>query len=164
MEDWVVKELPELLASELGSQLDVSRASIMGHSMGGHGALTLAMKYHDKYKSMSAFSAICNPSQVAWGIKAFSGYLGEDREEWKRYDAVELMKNYNGPHLPCLLDQGTADSFLATYLLPETLESAAKERGYPLTLRMQESYDHSYFFISTFIDDHLKLHATALGL
>lgn len=164
MYSYVTEELPAVLSKELISKLDVSRASIFGHSMGGHGALTIALKNPQNYKSVSAFSPICNPTAVPWGVKAFSGYLGEDRAAWAQYDATELLKTYAGPQLPMLIDQGTADSFLATQLMPQALEAVAKERGHPLTLRMQQDYDHSYYFISSFIEDHIAFHAEALGL
>jgi len=165
MYDWVVKELPELLAAQFSDKLDLSRSSIMGHSMGGHGAITISLKNPTKYKSVSAFSPICNPTQVPWGIKAFTGYLGDkDKEAWKQYDSTELMKAYKGSHLPLLVDQGSADSFLSNQLTPGALEEACKAAGYPATIRMQDGYDHSYYFISTFIEDHINHHAKALGL
>ncbi|KAF5840157.1 Alpha/Beta hydrolase protein [Dunaliella salina] len=168
MYDWVVTELPELLAAQFSDKLDLSRSSIMGHSMGGHGAMTIALKNPTKFKSVSAFSPICNPTQVPWGIKAFTGYLGDkDKEAWKQYDSTELMKGYKGPHLPLLVDQGSADSFYSgavNQLQPAALEEACKAAGYPATIRMQDGYDHSYYFISTFVDDHLNHHAKALGL
>jgi len=165
MYDFVVKELPAVLKTQLGEQLDTGRAAISGHSMGGHGAITIALKNPGLYKAVSAFAPICNPVNVPWGVKAFSGYLGEDRASWAQYDATELMKGYAGPHLPLLIDQGSSDNFLAAQLAPQALQEAAAARGYaPFTLRMQEGYDHSYFFISTFIDDHLDHAARALGL
>lgn len=168
MYDYVVSELPALLKEQFGDQLDTERASICGHSMGGHGAITMALKNPGSYKSVSAFSPICNPVNVPWGEKAFTGYLGEDRSTWKQYDSCELMRASAGSQavkasLPMLVDQGTADNFLDNQLKPETLEAAAKEVNYPLTLRMQDGYDHSYFFISTFISDHLDFHAKALA-
>lgn len=156
MYDYVTQELPALLAAHLSAQLDLSRVGIMGHSMGGHGALTIALKNPAGYKAVSAFAPICHPTQVPWGVKAFTGYLGEDQSTWAEYDATELLKKYAGPGLPTLVDVGTADNFLPTQLMPEALEAAAKEKSFPLTMRMQEGYDHSYFFISSFMDDHLE--------
>jgi len=161
MYEYVTSELPAVLASNL-PELDLSRSSIMGHSMGGHGAITIGLKNPTKYKSISAFSPICNPINVPWGKKVFGGYLGEDESTWKEYDACELIKSFSGDKLPILVDQGTADNFLAEQLKPETLEAAAKAANYPVTIRMQEGYDHSYFFIATFMDDHLKFHAEHL--
>jgi len=165
MYDYVVKELPELLASQFADKLDLSRCSISGHSMGGHGALTIALKNPHSFRSVSAFAPICNPSsaECPWGVKAFTGYLGEDRESWKEYDACELLAAYKGPQLPILVDQGGADTFLTSQLRPAALQAAATAANYPLTLRTQEDYDHSYFFISTFIDEHLAFHAKHLA-
>lgn len=162
MYDYITKELPSLLSQHFHS-LDTSKASIMGHSMGGHGALVIALRNPQMFKSVSAFAPIVNPSVVPWGIKAFSGYLGEeDKEAWKEYDATELMKSYSGPQLPLLVDVGTSDSFLERELKPQNFAAACEEKGYPLRLRMQEGYDHSYYFISTFMDDHIELHASQL--
>lgn len=162
MLDYVTKELPALLKS---SSLPIipDRASICGHSMGGHGALTIALKNPGMYKSASAFAPICHPMECPWGQKAFPLYLGDDKETWKQYDAVELVKAYSGPPMRLLVDQGTADNFLTQkQLLPETLKAACDEKGMALTLRMQEGYDHSYFFMASFIGDHLKYHASYL--
>eukprot|EP00898_Chlorokybus_atmophyticus_P003825 jgi/Chlat1/4443/Chrsp29S04406 len=159
MYDYVSQELPALLRANMPS-LDTNNASIFGHSMGGHGALTLALKNPGTYKSCSAFAAICNPSDCPWGQKAFSGYLGEDRSTWEEYDASLLAAKYTGKPFPILLDQGTADKFLKEdQLKPEVFEERTK---IPAKVRMQDSYDHSYYFISTFVDDHLELHAKAL--
>lgn len=132
--------------------------------MGGHGALTLAMKYPGTFKSVSAFAPICNPTQVPWGIKAFTGYLGEEnREAWKNHDATELAKQYDGPELDILMDTGTADDFLPVQLNPGALETAAKDNSkLQLTSNMREGYDHSYFFIASFIEDHIDFHASKL--
>jgi S-formylglutathione hydrolase len=133
----------------------------MGHSMGGHGALTIGLNHPDRYKAVSAFSPIVAPSQVPWGKKALMGYLGEDSAVWRRHDAVALIED--GARLPDLLvDQGDADQFLAEQLRPELLEAACKSAGQPLTLRMQSGYDHSYYFISSFMADHLRWHAERL--
>ncbi|KAK3279878.1 hypothetical protein CYMTET_12257 [Cymbomonas tetramitiformis] len=161
MYEYVTEELPSVLGSF--DMLDLSKSSIMGHSMGGHGALTIGLKNAGKYKSISAFSPICNPMDCPWGLKALSGYLGDDKESWKEYDACELLKGYSGPKLPLLVDQGTADNFLVEQLKPENLQAACTAAEYPATIRMQEGYDHSYFFISTFIADHIKFHADALS-
>jgi S-formylglutathione hydrolase len=160
MEDYVLQELPALIEALFPVS---DKRAISGHSMGGHGALTLALKNPQRFTSVSAFSPISNPSRCPWGIKAFSAYLGNDREQWLAYDSSELMRNSPASaHLPALVDQGLADDFLSNQLHPETLEDAAKASGYPLTLRRHEGYDHSYYFISSFIDDHLRFHAQYL--
>ena len=164
MFSYVEHELPMLLFKDAQfASLDVERASVMGHSMGGHGALVLGLRNTGRYKSISAFAPICNPCDVPWGQKAFSGYLGPDRETWKKYDACELIGAHDGVCPPILVDVGTEDTFLETQLKPERLVAAAKSSSYTgLTLRMQEGYDHSYFFIATFVEDHLRHHAAAL--
>jgi S-formylglutathione hydrolase len=129
--------------------------------MGGHGALALGLRNPDAYRSLSAFSPVVAPTQVPWGERAFSGYLGEDREAWKRYDATELVRTTQHP-APILIDQGTADGFLEEQLRPELFQKACEEAGQPLELRMQSGYDHSYFFIATFMEDHLRHHARRL--
>eukprot|EP01024_Parvocaulis_polyphysoides_P014951 TRINITY_DN1636_c0_g1_i2.p1 TRINITY_DN1636_c0_g1~~TRINITY_DN1636_c0_g1_i2.p1 ORF type:complete len:270 (-),score=12.36 TRINITY_DN1636_c0_g1_i2:478-1287(-) len=151
MYEYIVQELPALLAQEL-PQLDTNRASICGHSMGGHGALIIGLKNVDLYKSISAFAPICNPINVPWGQKAFSNYLGEDKSEWHQYDATELMKAYEGPQqLEILVDQGTEDSFLEEQLKPQALQQASLgKQNVSLNLRMQQGYDHSYFFYCDF--------------
>ncbi|KAL0051224.1 hypothetical protein WJX82_004076 [Trebouxia sp. C0006] len=159
MYDYVVKELPEVLQSLAG--LDVHKASVFGHSMGGHGALTIFLKNADVYKSVSAYAPICNPINVQWGQKAFSGYLGDDQSTWKQYDATELVKQYKGPKVPVLIDIGTLDNFKDKQLSPEAFQKAA-EGKLDVQLRLQDGYDHSYFTISTFIDDHINHHAKAL--
>merc|ERR1712179_433428 len=163
MYDYVTKELPELVSKLF--PVDGKRVSIMGHSMGGHGALISHLKNPGKYVSVSAFSPICNPTKCAWGEKAFTGYLGSV-EAGKEYDATELIRNFPKVHqAPILIDQGTADGFLANQLLPKKLTAAAAAAGYmPINLRMQPGYDHSYYFISTFMKDHIQHHATALGV
>eukprot|EP00882_Tetradesmus_deserticola_P002116 GHRQ01002266.1.p1 GENE.GHRQ01002266.1~~GHRQ01002266.1.p1 ORF type:complete len:289 (+),score=92.83 GHRQ01002266.1:169-1035(+) len=162
MYDYITKELPALLAASFPS-LDTATASIMGHSMGGHGALTIALKNPGTYKSLSAFSPICNPCNVPWGVKAFTGYFGADNKElWKAHDATELVKTYNGPALPALVDTGTGDSFLEVQLKPEAFQAAAESAGFPVTMRLQEGYDHSYFFMASFIDEHVAFHAKHL--
>ncbi|MFG0772017.1 S-formylglutathione hydrolase [Vibrio plantisponsor] len=158
MYSYIVDELPQLIEANFPVS---KRKAISGHSMGGHGALTIGIKNPTAYSSISAFSPICHPMAVPWGQKAFRNYLGEDKSKWLQYDAVELMKT----HLvtaPILVDQGNADSFLTEQLKPETLQSAAIEAKANLTLRIQPGYDHSYYFIQTFIDDHLEFHAKYL--
>ena len=162
MYDYVVDELPRVLAAS-DLPLNVERSSIMGHSMGGHGALTIALKNPGKYKSVSAFAPICAPLQCPWGEKALGNYLGPDRDQWRDYDACELIAEA-AERLPILVDQGQADSFLKEQLKPELLEKACDAAKHPLTLRMQPGYDHSYFFIATFIVDHIRHHARALAV
>lgn len=133
----------------------------MGHSAGGHGALVVGLRNPDIYKSISAFAPIVAPSQVPWGKKAFTSYLGNDETLWKDYDAVELIKS-NAVNLPILVDQGTEDSFLKEQLRPELLEGICKEKDYSLTLNMREGYDHSYYFIASFVEEHIRFHAQYL--
>ena len=160
MRSYVTEELPALVAGCF--PVDPARQSIMGHSMGGHGALTIGLTHPDRYKAVSAFAPIVAPGQVPWGEKALGGYLGPDRQAWRRHDAVALIED--GARLPELLvDQGEADPFLAEQLRPELLAEACATAGIPLTLRMQPGYDHSYYFISTFMADHLAWHAERLG-
>lgn len=157
MYDYIVDELPGVLGD---LPLDLERAGIFGHSMGGHGALTIALKNPGRYRSVSAFSPICAPMRCPWGEKAFTAYLGEDRETWREWDTTELIATAQ-ERLPLLVDQGEADSFLVEQLKPELLEEACAAHGHPLTLRRQPGYDHSYYFISSFIGDHLRHHAAA---
>ena len=161
MATYIERELPTLVKSELPA--DMTRQSIMGHSMGGHGALTIALRNQDRYASVSAFSPICSPMNCPWGEKALSGYLGGNKERWRRYDACALLEDGAGLR-ELLVDQGDADQFLETQLKPQLLERACAKAGVPLRLRMHEGYDHSYFFISTFIEDHLRWHAQPLGM
>ncbi len=158
MEDYVLNELPELIESVFPVS---DKRALAGHSMGGHGALTLAMKNPERFCSVSAFSPIVNPVNVPWGEKAFTAYLGANRESWKAYDSCELIRQAK-VHLPMLVDQGTEDSFLEEQLKPELLVQAAEQSGYPLQLRMQEGYDHSYYFIASFIEEHLAFHSRYL--
>ncbi|WP_153915760.1 S-formylglutathione hydrolase [Shewanella sp. TC10] len=158
MYDYVVNELPELVEQHFPV---TDKRSISGHSMGGHGAITIGLKNADRYLSISAFSPICNPMDCLWGQKAFNGYLGLNKQDWLEYDSVELMKASNSK-IPMLVDQGTDDNFLTDQLKPESLVDAAKIKDYPLTLRMQQGYDHSYFFISSFIEEHLRFHSEYL--
>ena len=159
MWSYVTQELPALVAAEL--PVDPARQSIMGHSMGGHGALTIGLTFPDRYRAVSAFAPIVAPSQVPWGQKALGGYLGDDRAAWARHDAVALIEG--GARLPALLvDQGGDDAFLAEQLRPELLRAACDHAGIDLTLRIQPGYDHSYYFISSFMADHLRWHAQRL--
>lgn len=159
MYSYVAHELPALVAANFPADMD--RQGITGHSMGGHGALTVALRNPGRYRSVSAFAPIVAPSRVPWGEKALGRYLGPDRAAWRKHDAVALIED--GARLDGLLvDQGEADNFLADQLRPELLEAACAEAGIPLTLRLQPGYDHSYYFISTFIGDHLRWHAERL--
>jgi S-formylglutathione hydrolase len=160
MWSYVTEELPALIAANF--PVDPARQSIMGHSMGGHGALTIGLTFPDRYKAISAFSPIVAPSQVPWGQKALPGYLGDDKAAWRKHDAVALIED--GARVPALLvDQGQADNFLAEQLKPELLKAACDKAGIDLTLRLQPGYDHSYYFISTFMADHIAWHAERLG-
>jgi len=161
MYTYITKELPDLVAGLF--PVDPVRRSITGHSMGGHGALIAHLKNPGMYSSVSAFAPICNPTVVPWGEKAFTGYLGSV-DAGKDYDSTLLMASYTGPKAPVLIDQGTADGFMDSQLKPQNFASAAAKANYPITLRMQPLYDHSYYFISTFMRDHVDHHARALGL
>jgi S-formylglutathione hydrolase len=157
---YVNQELPELIAAEF--PVDMDRQSITGHSMGGHGALIVALRNPGRFRSVSAFAPIVAPSQVRWGEKAFGGYLGDDRQEWRRHDSVALIED--GARVDELLvDVGTADNFLDKELRPDLLEKACADAAIPLTLNRREGYDHSYYFVATFMADHLRWHAQRLG-
>lgn len=161
MESYIVGELPALISKAL--PLNMQRAGIFGHSMGGHGALTLALKYPALFRSVSAFAPIAAPAQCPWGEKAFTGYLGTDREVWKRHDASELMARAKASfHGGILIDQGLADKFLPDQLNPDRFEAACLAAGQTLTLRRHEGYDHGYYFIFTFVADHVAHHAGIL--
>ncbi len=160
MYDYIVKELPKLLADELGDKLDLSRQGITGHSMGGHGALTIALKNPDQYQSLSAFAPIVNPSQSEWGRRQFTDYLGEDESTWAQYDATLLLRE-KGWDKDILIDQGLGDQFL-DYLKPEAFATALNETRTAGTLRTHQGYDHSYFFVSSFAEDHMRWHAERL--
>lgn len=161
MYDYIVKELPALIN---GSQpVDANRCGIFGHSMGGHGALTIALKNPGQFRSVSAFSPICAPLQCPWGEKALGNYLGADKSTWEDYDSCALIASAPST-MPLLVDQGDADDFLQEQLKPDLLKAACEQYGQPLILRMQPGYDHSYFFISSFIGDHIKHHAEQLAL
>lgn len=162
MYDYITKELPSFIDANF--YVDISKAGITGHSMGGHGALTIFLKNPGVYQSASAFSPICNPTACPWGVKAFEGYLGSV-DAGKEYDATVLMETYDGPRIPILIDQGTGDNFLhQNQLLPNNFAAVCGKVKYPLNLRMQADYDHSYYFISTFAKDHIEFHAANLGL
>ena len=154
MYDYIVHELRDLIDNNFPSN---KIQSIMGHSAGGHGALVIGLRNTDIYKSISAFSPIVAPTQVPWGKKAFTAYLGEDVALWKKYDAVELIKS-NAAHIPILVDQGVEDSFLEAQLKPELLSDVCREMEYPITLNMRAGYDHSYYFIASFIEEHIRFH------
>ena len=160
MYDYIVDELPNLIEQHFPAS---GQRSIFGHSMGGHGALMIALRNPERYASVSAFSPIVAPSQVPWGQKAFSAYLGDDQSTWASYDSLAWMKqSAHSKKLALLIDQGSGDEFLAEQLKPELFAQAAKDANYPMTLRMQDGYDHSYYFISSFIADHFAHHAAAL--
>ena len=160
MWSYVTEELPALIAANFPA--DIARQSIMGHSMGGHGALTIGLTFPHRYRAISAFAPIVAPSRVPWGLKALPGYLGDDRAAWRRHDAVALIED--GARVKDLLvDQGAADGFLKEQLRPELLARACADAGIALTLRMQPGYDHSYYCIATFMEDHLRWHAERLG-
>lgn len=158
MYDYVVKELPQLIEATFPVS---SARAISGHSMGGHGALTIGLKNQDRYASISAFSPISNPCNCPWGRKAFSAYLGSDESTWQDYDATELLKKQTSS-VPILVDQGLADDFLAEQLQPEKLTAAAESAGVALEMRLHEGYDHSYYFIASFIESHLRFHGKFL--
>ncbi|OYU35154.1 S-formylglutathione hydrolase [Novosphingobium sp. PASSN1] len=160
MWDYIAHELPALIEDHF--PIDPARMGITGHSMGGHGALTIGLTFPDTFKSLSAFAPIVAPGQVPWGHKALGGYLGQDRAAWRAHDAVALIEDGKRPAGDILVDQGAADGFLAQQLRPELLEAACKAAGVNLTLRLQDGYDHSYNFISTFMDDHIRWHADRL--
>lgn len=160
MHDYVASELPALIEANFPA---TDARAISGHSMGGHGALVLALRHPGRYRSVSAFSPIVAPSRVPWGEKALTAYLGEDRDSWRAWDACALIADA-AERLPLLVDQGEADEFLATQLRPELLEDACRTAAHPLILRRQPGYDHSYYFIASFLGGHFAHHAQALGL
>ena len=160
MASYMERELPGLISSRIPSRMSRARASC---PMGGHGALTIALRNPARYASVSAFSPVCSPMNCPWGEKALTGYLGNNKESWRRYDACALLED-GARVTELLVDQGATDQFLGTQLKPEFLERACARAGVPLTLRMHQDYDHSYFFISTFIEDHLRWHAQRLGI
>lgn len=159
MRTYIEDELPALIAQNFPA--DMTRQGITGHSMGGHGALTIGLRNPERFKSISAFAPICHPMDCPWGEKALGGYLGDDRAAWRAYDAVALIED-GARATMMLVDQGADDQFLAEQLAPEALAAACGAAGIDLTLRMQDGYDHSYYFISTFMADHIRWHAAAL--
>jgi S-formylglutathione hydrolase len=159
MSSYVMAELPALVQRHFPA---TDRRSVFGHSMGGYGALSLALRHPGAFQSVSAFSPIVAPCQVPWGQKAFAAYLGADRSTWEAHDPCELVRSDLQERLPLLVDQGDADSFLAEQLRPELLQAACADVGYPLELRIQPGYDHSYYFIASFMRDHVAHHARAL--
>ncbi len=159
MDRYVTDELPQVLA---GFDLDLERQGLMGHSMGGHGALVFGLRHPERYRSVSAFSPIVAPTQVPWGQQAFSAYLGDDRAAWSRYDATELVRQRPRRDITLLVDQGSQDGFLDEQLRPELFEQACRQAGQPLRLDMRDGYDHSYYFIASFMEDHVAHHARAL--
>ena len=161
MYSYVIEELPALIEEHF--PVDRDRAGIFGHSMGGHGALTIGLKNPGKFCSISAFAPIVAPSQVPWGQKALSGYLGDDRASWNAYDAVELINSGRKTNGPILIDQGLGDNFYKEQLKPELFGEACEKAGQDVQIRLQEGYDHSYYFISTFMEDHLRHHAKLLA-
>ena len=160
MYDYICDELPALIDDHF--PITSERAGIFGHSMGGHGALTIALKNPGKYRSVSAFAPICSPIRCPWGRKALGSYLGDDRSAWRDHDASELVRHAE-ERIPMLVDQGTADGFLKEQLQPELLVEACEAAGYPLELRLQEGYDHSYFFMASFMEEHIAFHAEAMS-
>ena len=161
MYDYIIQELPELLAEHF--PINREKSSIFGHSMGGHGALTIGLKNSEQYQSISAFAPIVSPMRCPWGKKALGNYLGENQEAWREYDATELIGKTKR-QIPILIDQGNSDQFLVEQLQPELFTVAGSAVNYPFTLRMQEGYDHSYFFIASFMEDHIKFHAESLSI
>ena len=162
MESYLIGELLPLVGAEF--PVDLSRAGIFGHSMGGHGALTLALRHPGKFRSVSALAPVVAPTHAPWGEKAFSNYLGEDRDAWREHDACELMRRHGSAPFPrgILVDQGLDDKFLAQQLMPERFEAACAAAGQPLALRRHAGYDHGYYFVSTFVADHLAHHAARM--
>jgi S-formylglutathione hydrolase len=160
MYSYVAEELPTLVAAQF--PIDTARVGIFGHSMGGHGALTIALKHPERFRTVSAFAPIASPMRCPWGEKALAGYLGADRDAWRAYDTTALLadRGWRGP--PILVDQGTQDAFLDTQLKPTLLEDACHRADVRLQMRYRDGYDHSYFFIATFIDEHLRHHAAHL--
>jgi S-formylglutathione hydrolase len=160
MESYITLELLEIIQSKF--KIAKNKISLMGHSMGGHGALVLGLRHPELFQSLSAFSPVAHPVNCPWGVKAFTGYLGEDKKIWKSFDATELIKSKKKHVRKILIDQGAADEFLEKQLLLQDFESACKENGQPLEAHLRDGYDHSYYFIATFIESHIKFHAEAL--
>lgn len=161
MFDYISQELPQLITRHFNTN---GKKSIAGHSMGGHGALMLALRCPNEYRCASAFAPIVSPSKAPWGEKAFTHYLGDDKKLWQNYDSSHLLSHYQALPFPILIDQGTDDNFLTEQLRPELLTKVAEQKNWPYTLRMQEGYDHSYYFIASFIKDHLFFHHQHLSI
>ena len=160
MEDYIIHELPKVIEEHFPAKKNTQ--GIFGHSMGGHGALTLALKYPNNFRSVSAFAPICAPSQCPWGKKAFTAYFGENQDDWLKNDANELMKT-SSISIPMLIDQGSDDEFLEKELNFKQFEDTCSKKNYPSTFRMHKGYDHSYYFIASFIEDHMRFHAKELS-
>jgi S-formylglutathione hydrolase len=160
MEDYIIHELPKVIEEHFPANINTQ--GIFGHSMGGHGALTLALKYPNNFRSVSAFAPICAPSQCPWGKKAFTAYFGENQDDWLKNDANELMKT-SSISIPMLIDQGSDDEFLEKELNFKQFEDTCSKKNYPSTFRMHKGYDHSYYFIASFIEDHMRFHAKELS-
>ncbi|WP_348761610.1 S-formylglutathione hydrolase [uncultured Salinisphaera sp.] len=165
MYDYVARELPDILAESFGDRLDLAREAIAGHSMGGHGALVIGLRNPDRFAAIAAFAPICAPSEVPWGEKAFSAYLGDDKRAWQAYDAAALVTAADNPKAlpPIRVEQGLADGFLDEQLAPDRLEAAAAQTGARCEVNRRKGYDHSYFFIASFIENHLRFLARHLG-
>ncbi len=161
MYDYIVQELPQIIESNFN--IDSRKAGIFGHSMGGHGALTIGLKHPKQFKSISAFSPIVAPIQCPWGEKAFTGYLGDNKESWKQYDACKLVEQGNKSEHSILIDQGLADDFLVEQLKPELFKQACEKNGQSLNLRLHKGYDHSYYFIASFMAEHIQFHMKNLS-
>ncbi|MCL9683161.1 S-formylglutathione hydrolase [Legionella maioricensis] len=161
MYSYISNELPRVIAENF--PIDKRRCGIFGHSMGGHGALTIGLRNHQLFRSLSAFAPICAPTQVSWGKNAFQSYLGENQRTWQQYDACHLIMDHPWPHGEILIDQGNADPYIVEQLKPDLFEAACMQVNVPLNLRMHEKYDHNYYFIATFIEDHLRFHAKNLS-
>lgn len=163
MDSYVNNEFYQLVLAAFNDIVDPRRVGITGHSMGGHGALVSTLRHPGQYKSVSAFAPICNPTMCPWGEKAFTGYLGTDKSKWTEWDATELVKKYDGPPLTIFIDQGSADKFyIEKQLLPENLVAACSSAQVPVIFNLREGYDHSYYYIATFIEEHLNFHARIL--
>ena len=160
MEDYIIHELPKVIEEHFPANINTQ--GIFGHSMGGHGALTLALKYPNNFRSVSAFAPICAPSNCPWGKKAFTAYFGENQDDWLEHDANELMKT-SSISIPMLIDQGSDDEFLEKELNFKQFEDTCSKKNYPSTFRMHKGYDHSYYFIASFIEDHMRFHAKELS-
>ena len=161
MYSYINNELPQVIAANF--PVDKRRCGIFGHSMGGHGALIIGLRNHQQFHSLSAFAPICAPTQSPWGIKAFQSYLGDNKKTWQQYDACNLIRTHGWPNGEILIDQGRADPYLEEQLKPELFETACMQMNVPLDLRLHDKYGHNYYFIATFIEDHLRFHAKKLG-